>query len=286
VATTQASVSRTFAPCWRRAPIPLAVAALLCSSIAAHAQTEAGTLAPVTVDARSAPPQADISGWGDLPLKEVPISATVIDSAQIQASGARRLADLITLDAAVTDAYNSPGYWDYLTVRGFVLDNRFNYRREGLPISAETTIPLDNKERIEILRGTSGIQAGTSAPGGLVNYVVKRPTAQNVRDVRLEVSGRGGILAAVDLGGRFGADQQFGYRLNVASEDLKPRVRNLDGNRKLFALAADWRLTPDSLLEAEFEYSHKTQASQAGFSLLGNRVPPPVDPRLNLNNQP
>ena len=243
-------------------------------------------LPPVTVDARSTPPQADVSGFGDLSLKDVPISATVIGSDQLQASGARRLADLTQFDASVTDSYNSPGYWDFLTVRGFVLDNRFNYRREGLPISAETTIPLDNKERIEILRGTSGIQAGTSAPGGLVNYVVKRPTERDLREVRTEVSGRGSVLGAVDLGGRFGAERQFGYRLNVAAEDLHPRVRNLDGHRNLFALAADWRVTRDSLFEAEFESSHKVQPSQQGFSLLGNVLPPPVDPRLNLNNQP
>ena len=68
-------------------------------------------------------------------------------------------------------------------MRGFVLDNRFNFRRDGLPINAETSIPLDNKERIEILKGTSGIQAGTSAPGGLVNYVVKRPLDAPLRSV-------------------------------------------------------------------------------------------------------
>jgi len=186
----------------------------------------------------------------------------------------------------VTDAYNSAGYWDYLTVRGFVLDNRFNYRREGLPINAETAIALDNKERVEILRGTSGIQAGTSAPGGLVNYVVKRPTERDLREVRAEVSGRGGVLGAVDLGGRFGAERQFGYRLNVAAEDLKPRTFALDGQRHLFSLATDWRLTRDSLFEAEIEYSKKTQPSQNGFSLLGNTLPAPVDPRINLNNQP
>jgi iron complex outermembrane receptor protein len=163
-----------------------------------------------------------MSGFGDVPLRELPISATVIDSNQLRASGARRLADLTQFDASVTDAYNSAGYWDYLTVRGFVLDNRFNYRREGLPISAETSIPLDNKERVEILRGTSGIQAGTSAPGGLVNYVVKRPTEQDLRTVRIETTSRGSVLGALDLGGRFGENREFGYRLNVASENLKP----------------------------------------------------------------
>ena len=160
----------------RLSPVSRALAAMLfAAACSAHAQQQSA-LPEITVSEGTAAPQADVSGFGDVPLRELPISATVIDSKQLQASGARRLADLTQFDASVTDAYNSAGYWDYLTVRGFVLDNRFNYRREGLPISAETSIPLDNKERVEILRGTSGIQAGTSAPGGLVNYVVKRPT--------------------------------------------------------------------------------------------------------------
>ena len=244
------------------------------------------TLKAVTVSSGAAATQADVTGFGDVPLKDVPASATVVDREQLRQSGARRLADLTQFDASVTDAYNSPGYWDFLSIRGFTLDNRFNYRREGLPISAETSIPLDNKERIEILKGTSGIQAGTSAPGGLVNYVVKRPTQQDMREVRLEATSRASMLGAADLGGRFGTDRAFGYRLNLAAEKLRPVTRALDGERQLLALATDWRINRDSVLEAEFEWSHKSQPSQAGYSLLGNRLPAPVDPRINLNNQP
>jgi iron complex outermembrane receptor protein len=40
------------------------------------------------------------------------------------------------------------------------------------------------------------------------------------------------------------------------------------------------------VLEGEFEIHRRSQPSQAAFSLLGNRLPAPVDPRLNLNNQP
>ncbi|ROZ77085.1 TonB-dependent siderophore receptor [Ramlibacter sp. WS9] len=260
----------------------LAVTALL---LAAAAQAQETSLKPVVITGRSEAPAADITGFGDVPLKDVPVSATIIGRKQIEASGARRLADLTQFDASVTDAYNAPGYWDFISIRGFTLDNRFNFRREGLPISAETTIPLDNKERVEILKGTSGIQAGTSAPGGLVNYVVKRPTEQDLREVKLELSSRSSVLAAADLGGRFGADRAFGYRLNVAHERLRPLVRNIDGERSLMALATDWRISRDSVLEAEVEWSHKTQASQVGLSLLGNALPPPMDPRLNLNNQ-
>lgn len=266
-----------------RQPIPGAVALLF--ALAAPAQAQDATLRPVTVTSGTALP-ADVTGFGDMPLREVPVQASVIDRRQIEAVGARRLADLTQFDASVADAYNAPGYWDFISIRGFTLDNRFNYRREGLPISAETLIPLDNKERVEILKGTSGIQAGTSAPGGLVNYVVKRPTQGDLREVRLEAVQGGSLLAAADLGGRFGHDAAFGYRLNVAHERLRPLVRNLDGERQLLAFAGDWRVGRDAVLEGEFEWSHRRQGSQAGFSLLGNSLPAPPDPRLNLNDQP
>ncbi len=242
------------------------------------------SLKPVTVNERNSP-QALGLGLGDAPLARTPVSATVIGAQQVQDAGARRLADVLKFDASTTDAYNSGGYWDYATVRGFVLDNKSNYRRDGLPINAETFIALDNKAQIDVLKGTSGLQAGISAPGGLINYVVKRPTQNDLRSVRLEATQRGGVLAHVDLGGRLGADKALGYRLNVAGETIRHAVQNGKGERSLVALALDARLTSDSLLEAEFEYSRRSQPSVAGFSLLSDRLPAP-QPGTNLNNQP
>lgn len=252
---------------------------------ASPAATADPTLKAVTVQERSAAPTAGVVGLGDTPLARTPVSAAVIDAAQIEASGAKRLADLIKFDSSVGDAYNSGGYWDYLTVRGYVLDNRYNFRREGLPISAETSIGLENKSRVEILKGTSGIQAGTSAPGGLVNYAVKRPTDDDLRALRVEVDQRGGTLGAVDLGGRFGNDKVFGYRLNVAAERIRSYADGNDGNRQLAALAMDWRTAPGTLLSAEVEYSRRAQPSITGLSLLGTTLPAP-NPRLNTNTQP
>ena len=242
-------------------------------------------LEPVTVTGRSAP-ALNVGGWGDIPLNKMPLQASVVSAEQIKDSGAQRLSDLIGFDPAISDAYNAEGYYDFLTVRGFVIDNRFNFRRDGLPINAETAIPLDNKSRVEILKGTSGMQAGTSAPGGLVNFVVKRPADAPVRSASLEWRQAGSVTGSVDLSQRFGAGQAFGLRLNAAAAHLDPLVRSAGGNRHLLALAADWRLSADSLLEAEVETSHRSQPSVPGFSLLGNNVPSPTDPRINLNNQP
>jgi iron complex outermembrane receptor protein len=62
-------------------------------------------------------------------------------------------------------------------------------------------------------------------------------------------------------------------------------VRDAKGHRSLLAVAGDWRVGADTLIEAEFETSRRSQPSVPGFSLLGDKVPAPVDPRINLNNQ-
>jgi iron complex outermembrane recepter protein len=262
---------------------PSALAAIWFSS-ATVAQT-ATTLEPVTVTGRAVP-ALNVGGWGDAPLNKSPFQASIVTAEQMRDRGVQRLSDLTRIDPSVSDAYNTEGYWDYLTVRGFVIDNRFNYRRDGLPINAETRIALDNKDRIEILKGTSGLQAGTSAPGGLVNFVVKRPTDLAFRSVSLGWQQNGSILGSVDINQRFGVSDALGLRLNAAAERLNPQVRNAQGQRHLLALAGDWRLSANTLLEAEFETSHRSQPSVPGFSLSGNVVPAPADPRINLNNQP
>jgi iron complex outermembrane receptor protein len=124
-----------------------------------------------------------VAGFGDAPLARTPLQASSIGK---EAGRRRHQPDFgphPKLDASVSDAYNADGYWSSLTMRGYTLDNRFNYRRDGLPINAETAIALENKERLEVFKGTSGIQAGTSAPGGLVDLIVKRPNGKprNVR---------------------------------------------------------------------------------------------------------
>ncbi|HEY2559925.1 MAG TPA: TonB-dependent siderophore receptor [Caldimonas sp.] len=268
----------------RRAIARTAVTALLFSPFG-PALAQDAALAPVTVTGK-APVPASVAGWGEVPLERAPVQAMTVDAEQMRDAGTRRLSDLTRFDPSVTSAYDAEGYIDYFTVRGFVIDNRFNFRRDGLPINAETSIPLENKARVDILKGLSGLQAGTSAPGGLVDLVVKRPLDAPLRSASLAWRERGSVAAAVDLSQRFGADHAFGVRLNVGAEHIDPLVRDARGNRNVVAFAADWRATPATLVEAEVEQSHRSQPSVPGFSLLGESMPAVPDPRLNLNNQP
>mgnify|MGYP000662132311 CR=1 FL=1 len=273
------------AAAWRRHCLSLSALLGSCVPLAATAQADAEA-EPQQVTIRAAKPAAGVTGFGQIPLASVPMQASVTTTEQMHDLGVRRLSDIAHIDAAVGDGYNAEGYYDFLTVRGFVLDNRFNYRRDGLPISAETTIPLDNKSRVEVLKGTSGMLAGLGSPGGMVDFAVKRPTEAPLREATLGWRQDGSVLAATDLSDRFGAGREFGLRVNAAYEHLDPQTYDAKGSRWLVALAGDWRVAARTLLEAEIEVSHREQPSVPGFSVLGTVVPNPGNPRINLNNQP
>lgn len=272
---------------------PAACAAALCllavAPLCAQAQAAAASEAPaaaqtVTVTGRSSANSAAVAGFGDVPLARAPFAATVISTRQLADAGISGLGELTRLDAGVTDAYNAPGYWGLMAARGFTLDPRYNVLRDGLPINAETAIPLANKRSLELLKGTTGLQAGTSAPGGLVNMSVKR-SAGHLRQGSLSWQQDQTLAAAVDLGD---GDSRLGWRINGELAHLQPQLHDSRGKRYLLALAVDAEPLPGTLLEAELEYSRQSQPSTPGFSLLGAQLPSAkdIDPRTNLNNQP
>ncbi|WP_322399742.1 TonB-dependent siderophore receptor [Massilia luteola] len=234
----------------------------------------------ITVD------RASVGGFGEASLFDTPASITAIGRTQMQDLSIRSTTDAMRFDASVADAYNAVGYAEQFSIRGFALDNNYSYRKDGFAIPGDTQIPLENKERIEVLKGLAGLTAGIATPGGIVNYVTKRPTAAPLRSATVEVSERGTLYGTVDLGGRF-EDRRFGYRINAAAADLHPYVRGANGDRQFVSAAFDWQITPDALLQLDMDYQRKAQITAPGFQLIRNEVlPTGVSPNMLLNDQP
>ncbi|HEY9109189.1 MAG TPA: TonB-dependent siderophore receptor [Roseateles sp.] len=264
----------------------LSILAAATALLGAHFAS-AQSLPAVSVTGKSTESAPSLTGFTDPPAK-LPMQALSLSAERLDDLGISQLSGITKLDASVSDAYNAVGYWSLLKVRGFDVDVRFNLRRDGLPINGETALSLANKSAVEVLKGSSGIQAGTSSPAGLVNLVVKRPLADDATTLVLGAIQGGTVEAALDHSQRFGASREFGLRVNLAAAHLDPLVRNAKGHAHTAALAADWRVSADTLVEAEVEFSRQSQPSQDGFSLLGDKVPDArgIDPRINLNNQP
>ncbi|MES2152286.1 MAG: TonB-dependent siderophore receptor [Pseudomonadota bacterium] len=260
----------------------------LSHAFAAHAQSTDPQLPEVIVSASraGAAERASVGGFSDAPLLQTPASITSIGRLQMLELGIRQSTDAMKFDASVGDAYNAVGYAEQFSIRGFALDNASSYRKDGFAIPGDTQIPLENKERIEVLKGLAGLQAGLAAPGGIINYVSKRPTITPLRSVLAAISERGTVYGAVDLGGR-SDDKFFGYRINAAGERLRSYVKGADGERQFASLAFDWQFTPQALLQLDMDYQHKSQLTVPGYQLIRNlTLPTNVSPAMMLNDQP
>jgi iron complex outermembrane receptor protein len=228
--------------------------------------------------------------FGGLTLGELPLSINVLRARELRSQGVNSLSEAIRRDPAASDAYNTVGYVESVQVRGFVLDGLLNYRRNGLPVSNFTPFNIATKQDIALLKGAAGPASGTGSPGGALNFLTK-PATVDITELSVDVGERGSVTASADLGRRVGDD--VGYRLNAAAWTREPAARDADGRGTVVAGAVDWRGRGGIRAEAEFEVQNSRQISVPGFGLLdadgdgvAETLPPPIDPRLNLNNQP
>ncbi|VVO59846.1 Ferric-anguibactin receptor FatA [Pseudomonas fluorescens] len=227
---------------------------------------------------------ASVGGFEATPLLDTPASISVVTEALIKDRQARLLSEVLQNDASVGESYAPVGYYENFVVRGFSLNSASSYKINGRTITGEQNVGLENKQQVELLKGLSGLQSGVSEPGGLVNYVTKRPA--DVRSVTVSTDDRGSGYLATDVGGFFGNEQQFGLRANVAHEELHSYVEHTDGQRDFASLAFDWNISPDALLQLDAEYQTREQRSAPGYQLLGGTsLPHHASPKKLLAHQ-
>jgi len=275
-------------------PLLAALAGVPLTSMLALAQTSTTpqVLEGITVTAKHGPvldaDNAAVGGFNTL-LAKTPQSVTVIGTDLLSGTATQSLSQALKLDASLSDAYNTTGFLESLSVRGFLLDQTSNFRRNGLATSNYAPIALENKERVEVLKGVAGMQTGVSAPGGLVNYVTKVPQKEAFTTASFGADGNGSSKVQLDANRMLG---NVGVRLNVATENLRSHFERADGSRQFVSLALATALTPQTSVSADLEYHRKSQPSVPGLGLLdsngdgvGDRLPSVINPRLNLNNQ-
>ncbi|MFM1806326.1 MAG: Ferrichrome-iron receptor [Pseudomonadota bacterium] len=265
-----------------------ACALLLLISSQSQAQTET-ELSPVVVTGEKGTGYvakgAMIAGPGgteEVALKDIPASVTVISKDVLDDRQARVMSEAAKLDASIGDYYAAMGYYENLYIRGFPLDAATSYRINGMSVTGEQNIPFENKERLEILKGVGAMQAGAASPGGLINYVTKRP--KDVQSFTVGTGERGTQYIAADYGTFLGTSKSLGIRINAANENIRPYVKDAKGERQFFSLAADAKISQKTKVQFDFEYQDKSQKSVPGLMLLGGTTLPSVKADINLSH--
>ena len=157
---------------------------------------------------------------GATPLADIPMSVSVIDTADLSLAdayvSAEDMTDLLTgVEAAVAN-----GTQVAFQIRGIgAVDHQAltptaaAVYADGvyLATNVQTGLMLYDLDRVEVLKGPQGTLYGRNASGGAINFISTKPSEDQRRYVRAGY----GNLNRVDLDGAYGnhTDNGFSYRL-------------------------------------------------------------------------
>jgi iron complex outermembrane receptor protein len=196
---------------------------------------------------------------GDIPLKDLPQSVTVISDQMLKTVGVTRLDAALDLASGVNRQNNFGGIWDAFAIRGFagdenlpsgVLVNGFNSGRGfGGPRDAS------NIDHIDILKGPNSALFGRGEPGGTVNITTKKPLFTTEGSATASY----GSFDTERLEGDFTTpiiSKKVAIRVNGAYNHSDTFRDILDNNRFTITPSLLVKFTPKTILTYELEYIH------------------------------
>ncbi len=223
---------------------------------------------PDTNFADAARPIADYNKQELGNKQELPMTKAVVSGKALEESSQDGYAEAVRNVAGVAPANSKGSPNDSIYIRGIKLNLFSNYRLNGgLPIAGVITVPNEDKERVEALKGANALMFGVASPAGIINLVTKRAIDHDVNTLGLAGNSFGQYGATFDLGRRFGPEKQFGLRVNASDTHLENGVRNMGGHGDFESVGADWRVNDRLSFQGDLEHYSKHVPEQAGISL-------------------
>ncbi|MFZ1206483.1 MAG: TonB-dependent receptor [Candidatus Acidiferrales bacterium] len=175
----------------------------------------------------------------------------VITQEDIRRSGATNIPDLLRMVPGMDVAQIDQNTWAIAT-RGFnarfgnelfvMVDGRSVYTPSFGGVYWDTLdVPLDDIERIEVIRGPGGSIWGTNAVNGVINIITKK--ASDTKGVLVSAGG-GNVdqgFATVQYGGALGKHTDFRVFAKYFDEDHLPAITGGDGGDGWHSLRGGFR---------------------------------------------
>lgn len=203
----------------------------------------------------------------DLSLRETPQSVTVLTHKRMEDQGLSEVSQVLDQatglyfnHANVVGSDGNPVY-----SRGFEVDN---YQVNGVPRSDRYGFKNDVADtavydRVEVVRGASGLLNGVGEPSGAVNLVRKLPT----REFQGHVSGKVGSWdfrrVEADLSGALTESGNVRGRMVGVRQDSGTFVDRVSMNKDVLYGVVEVDLAPNTILSAGMEYQ-RNETTGAG----------------------
>ncbi|MES2327223.1 MAG: TonB-dependent receptor [Pseudomonadota bacterium] len=183
---------------------------------------------------------------------DTPMTVSVVTDEVIRSQQDLSLSEVLRNSAGVTGLLVSPSVLSNVSMRGIPIDARTNFKLNG-SLSAVNFIeqPLEDKARVEALKGVSALYYGFSTPSGIINMVIRGPPRMLELSGSISANNYGQVQVTADGGATSGI---FGYRLTVAGGTIDSGIDHTRGDRGL--QAATVSIQPSDSIKFDLNLEH------------------------------
>ncbi|WP_219116172.1 TonB-dependent siderophore receptor, partial [Janthinobacterium sp. UMAB-56] len=208
-----------------------------------------------------------------LSIRETPQSVSVITQQRMQDQGLSSIAQVMAQTPGIT-LFSLGSERTGFTSRGYSITN---YQLDGVSTHSENlglnAIPSQSLadmalyDRIEVLRGASGLMTGAGDASGAINMVRKKPTPQFQASVEGELGSHDERRVLADIAGPLNAARTVRGRLVTVHEEGDSIIDGYSRDKKVVYGVIEADLSADTKLTAGV--THQRKRSNGSLSYLG-----------------
>jgi Outer membrane receptor for monomeric catechols len=162
---------------------------------------------------------------GEQKAMDVPFNVIGYTSKLMADQQAKTIADVVSNDAGVQTVQGYGNFAETYRIRGFKLDGD-DMTMGGLAgVVPRQVMDTQMLERVEVFKGANALLNGaaSSGVGGMINLEPKRAEDTPITRVGVDYTSDSQVGGSLDLGRRFGDNNQFGARVNVLHREGEGR---------------------------------------------------------------
>ena len=214
----------------------------------------------------------------DTALVEAPRSISVATRQQMLDRNVQNLDDAVKyMPGIVSASYGSDTRYDWMRVRGF----EPTHFLDGLPLPrgvyANPKAETWNLDRLALLRGPASSVYGQTPPGGLLDMVSRRPSAESSNAIQVQYGSDNYRQINFASTGKIDDEGQFLYGLSGVVRDAGTQVDHIDNKRYNIAPSLTWNIDTDTKLTFLSQFTRDdTGATSQFLPIVGTKIKSPL----------
>ena len=212
------------------------------------------------------------AGKSNIKAIDLPQLTQTIDRKVLEQQIIARTSELLQHVSGVYIMGNTGGYQEEIASRGFTMGSSNGFRN-GVRFNNGIMPEYSNVEQVELLKGGNAMLYGNVSPGGILNFVTKKPRFTKGGMIGFKTGSFDLWKPTIDIYGPLFEGSQLAYRINAGMEGANSFRDKVSSHRDFISPSVLYQINDKNSLLIEAEFLNDTRTPDFGIGAINYTIP-------------